>query len=275
MRIVTLIENTQGAHKGLKTEHGLSFFIEYKNRYLLFDTGASGAFLQNAAKLQLPLEKVEYVFLSHGHYDHSGGIRNFVEAGYKVPLCLGKGFFTPKYAFEKGVYEYVGNDFDPSYLEKHKIPYREMLSPIEEILPDVYVITQFVRKHKDEKQNPRFTLYRQGKFEQDLFEDEILLVLDTPKGLIVLLGCSHPGFKNMVDTVRQRLQKPVYALLGGTHLVEASSQALDLSFSYLQKGEIQQVGCCHCTGEKALNLFSNKLANFFPNKTGSMFYLEE
>lgn len=222
-RIVTLVENSPGSHKGLRSEHGLSFY---------FDTGQSAAFLENAGKLNIDLATLDSVCISHGHYDHSGGVRHLITAGIRSPLVVGKGFFEEKYTAKDTTYEYVGNDFDERFLRNASISFREIDQSVEEIIPGVYAVTQFQRIHPDETPVTRFKLLRKGSFEQDLFEDEILLVLDTHKGLVVLLGCSHPGWKNMIDTVRERFQKPIYMVLGGTHMVDASEKSIDESLDY-------------------------------------------
>jgi len=112
IRIVTLIENSPGEHLALKTEHGISFYIEKENHTIIFDTGQSGAFIQNARKLGINLEDIEMVAISHGHYDHSGGLRHLVDSVHPFELVVGKGFFNKKYATDGISFEYLGNDFD-------------------------------------------------------------------------------------------------------------------------------------------------------------------
>ena len=97
IRIVTLVENSPGSHKGLRSEHGLSFYIEKSEKKILFDTGQSAAFLENAGKLNIDLATLDSVCISHGHYDHSGGVRHLITAGIRSPLVVGKGFFEEKY----------------------------------------------------------------------------------------------------------------------------------------------------------------------------------
>ncbi|MBP7494142.1 MAG: MBL fold metallo-hydrolase [Spirochaetales bacterium] len=274
IRIVTLVENSPGSHKGLRSEHGLSFYIEKSEKKILFDTGQSAAFLENAGKLNIDLAALDCVCISHGHYDHSGGVRHLIKAGIRSPLVVGKGFFEEKYSAKNTTYEYVGNDFDERFLRNASIPFREIDQSVEEIIPGVYAVTQFKRIHPDETPVTRFKLVRKGSFEQDLFEDEILLVLDTPRGLVVLLGCSHPGWKNMIDTVRERFQKPIYAVLGGTHMVDASEKSIEESLDYLKNGVAELVGFSHCTGEKTEAAIIRQIKGAFPNHTGTMVWIE-
>jgi 7,8-dihydropterin-6-yl-methyl-4-(beta-D-ribofuranosyl)aminobenzene 5'-phosphate synthase len=132
-RIVTLVEDSPGSHKGLRSEHGLSFY---------FDTGQSADFLENAGKLNIDLATLDCVCISHGHYDHSGGVRHLITAGIRSPLVVGKGFFEEKYTAKDTTYEYVGNDFDERFLRNASVSFREIDQSVEEIIPDCSLICQ-------------------------------------------------------------------------------------------------------------------------------------
>ncbi|MGI6783428.1 MAG: MBL fold metallo-hydrolase [Aminivibrio sp.] len=269
VRITTLIENSPGEHHGLLTEHGISFCVEKDGRKILFDTGQSGAFLQNAAKLAVDLTDVECAILSHGHYDHSGGLRSLAEINTGFTLRTGEGFFTPKYGFRRGAYDFLGNDFDEAFLKEKGIKHRTASSPLEEILPGVFILADFPRINHDETINPRFVLEKGGAFEADPFNDEILLAVETKAGIAVLLGCSHPGMRNMLDAVKARLKAPIAAVLGGTHLVEAKGGILEKSLEYLKLADIPYIGMSHCTGKEAMDRLEAESQGFFRNVTGS------
>ena len=270
VKIVTLIENAAGEHLALKHEHGLSFYIEKDGRKLLFDLGQTGAIVENAKKLNLDLSGVEYVVSSHGHYDHSGGMRSLVEAANRFTFVTGRGFFDAKYATDGFSYEFLGNDFDEGFLGGRGIAHRTIGGPKEELLPGVFVLSDFPRVHDDEVVNPRFKVFRNGIFETDEFEDEVLLAIETAKGMVVLLGCSHPGLKNMLDFARASFPKPLLSILGGTHLVEASPDSLERSLSFLSDGSIGILGLSHCTGRAASEKFAASSLRQFRNQTGRM-----
>lgn len=274
LKITTLVENNIGEHLALKNEHGIAFYIEKGNHKLLFDTGQSGIFLKNAEQLRLELTDLEYVVLSHGHYDHSGGFKDVANAAHDFELVVGEGFFNEKYAYRNNSYEFLGNNFDESFLVDHKIRYRVISESLTKLAPDIYVVTNFNRTHKDEIINPRFKLLKDGKFISDPFNDEILVAIDTQHGLVVLLGCSHPGMKNMMDSVKNLLGKPIYAVLGGTHLVEAQQGSLNESLSYLNNSDIQIIGVSHCTGDIASEALRVSNRRYFHNRTGSSLIIE-
>jgi 7,8-dihydropterin-6-yl-methyl-4-(beta-D-ribofuranosyl)aminobenzene 5'-phosphate synthase len=268
VRIVTLIENSPGEHLALKTEHGISFYIEKENHTILFDTGQSGAFIQNAHKLGINLGNVKTVALSHGHYDHSGGFRNLVDSIRSFELIVGKGFFNKKYATDGISFEYLGNDFDEAFLNEKHLSWRYAEKPIEEILPGIFVLTNFPRIHEDEKINARFAIDTGSTFVPDDFSDEISLAVETPQGFVVLVGCSHPGIKNMLDAAASRLPGPIYGVMGGTHLVEAPEKSLASSIHYLATSGFKALGVSHCTGNKATAELQKSSNVFFRNTTG-------
>lgn len=282
VRITTLVENSLGENLALQNEHGLSFFIEVgdpahasKCTRLLFDTGQSSKFIYNAGLLNIDLSKTEKIILSHGHYDHSGGLKDFVQTfGPTFELTVGKGFFTPKYANNNGAWQYLGNNFDRRYLEEKSIDTTCLSADTTEIGPGVYVVTNFPRICQLEKPSKRFFTYNGDHYEQDLFTDEVIIVLEVTAGLVVLLGCSHPGLINILETVRARFNKPIHCLIGGTHLVEADDVRLEQSLDYLCGLNLSMLGISHCTGEQATLRLKEAQKNFFVNSTGTSLYFD-
>lgn len=269
LKITTIIENNPGEHKALLNEHGLSLYIEKDDCKILFDTGQSSAFLHNARQMKIDLGKLDYVALSHGHYDHSGGFTALAKLNKNFELFTGVGFFNEKYGFNDKTPEYLGNNFNENFLVDNGIKHHFVNQQVLEIYPGVFIISNFIRSHADEIVNPRFKIFKNNTFYPDQFDDEIMLAIDTPKGLAVLLGCSHPGMKNMIDTAEKLLKKPIYAVIGGTHLVEADEASLDISMAYLKKNTIQVIGVCHCTGQMAMDRLSRTNDRYSCNRTGS------
>ncbi len=271
VKITTLIENSLGEHKALKNEHGLSFLIEQDDRKILFDTGQSGAFIDNAEQLRIDVAKVDTVVLSHGHYDHSGGLKSLCRNNQDFELWVGDGFFDDKYGVEGPRYEFLGNNFGPEYLAARNIQYRTTAGQdIVEIGRGIFIVGSFPRVYQDEQLNSRFLVNKGDSFEVDQFVDEVLLVIETEKGLVVLLGCSHPGLKNMLDTVRDRFHKQIWAVMGGTHLVEAGERSLNSTMEYLQNFPAALLGVSHCTGKLASAKIAAVRNGFFHNRTGTV-----
>jgi 7,8-dihydropterin-6-yl-methyl-4-(beta-D-ribofuranosyl)aminobenzene 5'-phosphate synthase len=274
IRITTLIENSMGEHLALKNEHGQAFCVETGTHKILFDTGQSPAFIGNAAQLRIDLSDLDFVVLSHGHYDHSGGLRALSDLTTGFELVVGKGFFEEKYAeMGGGGHEFLGNNFTEEFLKAKGIRHSQLSSDLRELVPGIFVLGTFPRIHPDEVIKPRFKLLRGGQFIPDHFDDEIMLAVETPKGLVALLGCSHPGMRNMLDAVASRMNEPIFAVLGGTHLVEASPESMSASVAYLEKGGFGAVGVSHCTGSAAMKALELSKVAYFHNRTGSSLLL--
>ena len=271
-RITTLVENHKGEHLTLHEEHGVSFLIEHNGTTVLFDTGQSDAFLKNAAIMRKDLRSISEVVLSHGHYDHTNGLPYLVEAGFsQFTLNVHERFFDEKLATDGLSTTYLGPSWDQEWCETHGIALRTIRGEGTQIAPGIHVITGFLRNRELEVNNPRFIVNRPGASapEIDDFRDEVSLVIESGEGLIVLVGCSHPGIMNILDTVNERFEAPIHTVLGGTHLVEAEGTRLQDALQNLQGATIHRLGLSHCTGDIAMDLLERQSSVFFRNVTGT------
>lgn len=270
IQITTLVENSLGENLALKNEHGLSFFIQTGEFNIIFDTGQSDNFIYNANTLNIDLSKTTHVVLSHGHYDHSGGFKSLVQTiGNSFELVISPEFFNEKYAYRDMAWQYLGNNFDKHFLHEKNIMTHYIKKDIVEIVPNIFVVRNFERSAAFEPPNERFYIHSGGKYISDCFDDEVVIVINTKKGLVVLLGCSHPGVVNILSTIIKKFDKPIYGILGGTHLVEADDRQLTLILEYLEKINAPLLGISHCTGEKAVKELRKNQKRFFCNCTGT------
>lgn len=246
----TLLENNLSRNRALTAEHGLSFLVETGDKKILFDCSAGKAARKNAEKMHVSLKDVDYVILSHSHYDHAAGYPDMVSYGVHAPLVTGPQFFEEKYARDGDKYTYLGCGFGPELLERNKIRHlvcEGMLTLFE----GCHVVGSFKRKYAFEKPPARFVRLTEEGMAEDDFPDEVCLVLEAQKGLIVIAGCSHPGILNMIEGVRERFGKQVYAVFGGSHLVEADAGRLGATVDMLWGMGIRMAGFNHCTGDEA------------------------
>ena len=276
MKITSLIENNHGQAEDLEAEHGLAILIEVDGKKILFDTGQSGAFIDNAKKLGINLKDLDSVIISHGHYDHSGGfVRLVEEIKPRIKLYLGEGFFTPKYSLrEKGHYEYTGNAFDQGFLDDHQIETKVIKDEIDDLSENLFVMTDFLRDSAFENTNQTMFLKEEDQFKKDLFSDEIAIGIKSDQGLVILVGCSHVGIVNILETFTQRTGLPIYAVIGGLHLVKEDDEKINTIIDYLKEKEIKIIGACHCTGKQGETMLGQQLAEaFISNHPGEVFEL--
>ena len=271
VKITTLIENNQDNNGLLYNEHGLSLYIEAAGKKIIFDTGQSGKFIENAKKLNITLEEADYLIISHGHYDHSGGFTRIAEEiGNSYKLVVSEKFFNKKFSYKED-YRYIGNSFDNKYLEDNNINVRYTNNDMYNITENIIIASNFKRKTDFEKLNRRFFVEINNKLEVDAFSDEISLAIKLEKGLLVILGCSHVGVVNILETLSERTNMPIYGVIGGTHLVEADEFRLDESIKYFKEKDIKIIGVSHCTGEKAVERLKIEFKDrFLYNNTGNI-----
>lgn len=251
VQIMALLEDRHTKRKDLIAEHGLSLYLQYNGRRILFDCGSGPNVLWNAQKLGVELEHLDAVILSHSHYDHAAGFRFLVQQNLgSGQVYTGSGFFEPKYARNGVCFSNLSAGFDREFLEKHNVLHQQV-ADWREIFPGAFLISGFPRVQPMETIPERFVRLTETGFVPDDFRDEICLALDTRDGLIVLVGCAHPGIVNMISHVRALLGKPVRAVFGGTHLVEADGRRVQMTVDALRDMGLEILGLSHCSGEAA------------------------
>ncbi len=271
LRITTLIENELDKDQSLNWEHGISYLIQSQGKKILFDTGQSGEFINNAKKLDVDLSDLDYVVISHSHYDHSGGLKKLIQsyqADFK--LILGQDFFKGKYSLEGDIYRYTGSDFDREYLKEKNIEV-EFVEDIKYLTENIMVITNFKRDPQYENTNETMYVKEDEGYKLDEFKDEVSLVVDTEKGLVVLVGCSHPGIVNILEEIRSKTGKEIYQVIGGLHLMKEDDEKINNIIDYLKEREIEKISACHCTGKQGETMLSQQMEEEFQrNSTGDI-----
>lgn len=273
MKITTLIENESGSHEGLYVEHGISLYIEADGKKILFDTGASGNFIDNAKSLGIKLEDLDYVIISHGHYDHSGGFKRLIEEiNPNIKLFIGSEFFNKKYSLRpNGEYDSTGSPFNEEFLKEKNLSFDYIDGDVTKITENIMIFTKFNRNSEFENINETMYINTGDGYEKDMFRDEISLGIKTDKGLIVIVGCSHAGIVNILDSIDNTTQTDIYAVVGGTHLIKEDDEKINKIIDYLKEKEIKVIGACHCTGKQGETMLSQQLEdNFITNNTGDI-----
>lgn len=251
VQITILVENT-AAGQALLAEHGLSFWIKYGEHRLLFDTGQGYVLKNNADRLAIPLEAAEAIVLSHGHYDHTGGLADAIEAQTSPALFLHPAALTPRFARRSdGAIREIGMpEHCVSIFQKKARPvWTEIPTSIFE---GVSVTGPVPRKTEYEDAGGAF--FRDSACRQpDTFLDDQALYMETSKGTIVVLGCAHAGVINTLNYVQKITDnRPIHAVIGGMHLVAASPERIENTVAELRKIGFQYLMPLHCTGFSAM-----------------------
>lgn len=272
MKIYTLVEDTKDENLIFENEHGISFFIETDGSIILFDTGQSSKFINNSVKMGIDLSNVTDVVLSHGHYDHTGGLKEYIDKfGNNFKLHITKELLNEKYKYENNSYKFVGNNFNEKYLNDNNINIKFLTNNMKEIANGVYIMRSFEKYTDYEKKNESFFVLDNNEYILDDFKDEISVVLDTEKGIIVIVGCSHPGIINILNTIEKRMGKPIYGVIGGTHLLDADEDRIEKTMEYFKSKDIKIIGISHCTGDAAIKKIKVRFKEkVFKNKAGSI-----
>jgi 7,8-dihydropterin-6-yl-methyl-4-(beta-D-ribofuranosyl)aminobenzene 5'-phosphate synthase len=250
VKVKILVENRAG--EGLLAEHGLSMWIEADGKRILFDTG-QGALEFNARILGVNLGETDTLVLSHGHYDHTGGIPMVLREARNVEIFFHPGVTHSRYAIRDGKAKAIGMPREAMTAMEKSPP--ERLHPVQRpvMLSGRIGLTGPIPRMTDFEDTGGPFFLDPGGETADPIEDDLALWIRTDDGLVVCSGCSHAGIVNTLDHVRglaggQRIR----AVIGGLHLVEASHRRLDRTIGALRLLEPDIVVPCHCTGEKAV-----------------------
>lgn len=230
----------------LEGEHGLSFYIETPESKFLFDCGHTGAAWRNAEKMGVDLSAVDFVALSHSHYDHAGGFPALLKHVKPKVLYTGPDFWQEKYSYDKETdkYHYKGCGFTEDELAAWGIEHRECQDMLK-LDNCAALFTGFDRKYDFETIPEKFV--RGEDKTPDPFDDEICLLLEEGNGYAMVVGCSHRGIVNMVSAVKARTGKQVVRVVGGIHLVGASDERISQTFKELRKLGVEFFNLCHCS----------------------------
>ena len=248
MKVTVLMENT-AVNSQFYAEHGLSLYLETEGHRILFDMGQTEAFADNAEKLGVDLQKVDFAVLSHGHYDHGGGLKRFLEINHTAPVYLSRFAFEPHFS---GREKNIG--LDPAQQENERL----------HEIGDTYTLAEGIKLYSCNGfarpfETNSYGLYtmRDGKLIEEDFRHEQYMVLHEEGRRIVISGCSHKGILNIIEWLRPDV------LIGGFHFkkldpARAGRQVLEDAARRLKEYSTTfYTG--HCTGTEQLSFLKKRM----------------
>lgn len=268
MTITVLIENHEDrGGRGLASEHGLSLLVDAAAATFLFDVGASGRFQENASRLGRSIEDVPCAAISHGHHDHGGGLKAFIEANSRGRIFVQRGALEEHFARDgESGYRSIGLDRDLAAAHGERFV---LVEQTVEMLPGVWLVADIHGSHPLPRDMQRFHRRSGAGYRSDDFSHELAVVVRDGRGLVVLAGCSHRGILNLVETAERRFPgEPIRALIGGFHLPDAepgklaeTEDAVAAIGRSLRARDGLRVWTGHCTGARACALLSRELGD--------------
>ena len=253
MKWTVLVENTV-QKRGILAEHGLSVLVETADRRILFDAGQTDVFLKNALLLKLSLDDLDGVVLSHGHYDHGGGLEYLsalkMDADLSVPtIYVGAGAFSEKFSKEKdGSFRNIG--ISKGLTETLQV---EETEGMKEIFPDVFLVSRIPKGADFEGVSPVFYRTQEEQLIPDDMQDEQVLVIRDGGKIHVIAGCCHMGFVSCLRYVREKFPEEAFGtVLAGMHLRSASCERLNATIEAVRELNIERLIPVHGTGMMAI-----------------------
>ncbi len=250
MIIKTLAENVPLCEE-FGSEHGLSLYIETSNARILFDTGASNLFLENAKKLGVNIADIDYLVISHGHYDHGGGLKAFMEVNHTAEIFLHEQAFEKHYALRpNGKMEYIG-------LQEQLIGHKRIVSTSDRffISKGLQVFSGIKQLSVPPASNLGLLKEEEGTPVQDTFAHEQNLIIEEGELSLLITGCAHNGIVNILEHYKQIKGQLPKIVIGGFHLSsrlgsKLADKVLDQIAEYLLSTKAKYY-TCHCTGMEA------------------------
>ena len=274
LKITVIVDNS--ASRYLLAEHGVSYYIECDSKRIFFDSGRGKIIKYNCNKLDIDPLRANAFVVSHGHYDHTGGIKYLAENfSDNVKVYVHPAAFEKKYTLNENKFRYIGIAKKNKEWIKNKDKQRLFLTKKPtKIFKNIWVTGEVPRINEIEKVEEKYCLNKDIN-QHDILIDDQSMFFYSNSGIVVLLGCCHSGIGNTLDYISELTgEKEIYAVIGGMHLSNASRERLDFSAKILKKYKVKLFAPCHCTGQKSsAYLFSKNQKNFNECYTGKTFII--
>ena len=249
---ITVLTENSAKGRGLLAEHGLSFWIEEGDKKILFDTGQGLALKHNAQHLGINLVSADAIVLSHGHYDHTSGLPDALAGTMGRPVFLHPDALSTRYTRNPdGTAREVGMSKPVAGIVQCEAQIYRVEQPTQ-LTEKAWCTGPIPRTNEYEDTGGPFFKDKECRVLDEILDDQAVFI-ETETGTVVVLGCAHSGVINTLHYIQKLTNnKPVCAVLGGMHLLNADSQRMQSTLAELHRLPIQRLSPCHCTGFQAM-----------------------
>ncbi|MDP2839455.1 MAG: MBL fold metallo-hydrolase [Syntrophales bacterium] len=248
---------------GAVAEHGLSIFMETDRGNYLLDTGQGKAIVNNALVLGIDLRTIKGIIMSHHHWDHTGGLGPVLDLKGSVDVYAHPDFFKESYSVTGNTVRYIGVPYPRPLLEAKGATFK-FSDEFRQIEPGMWLTGEVPRRTDYELGDKKQVVKSgEGYVKDDLMDDQSVVV-ETEKGLFVVLGCCHSGIINTLGYIVEKMgRRHIYAVIGGTHLGPVSDEQREKSIDALKAFDIERIGVSHCTGLKTASRLAHEFGDRF------------
>jgi len=247
MKLKVLVDNNTFIDDYYLAEPAVCYYIEDENVKILFDTGYSDVVIKNAQSMGIDLSKLDNIVISHGHNDHTGGLKYLFENIHNknIRLIVHPESLNSKFYGN----EYIGTSMSKQELEK--VCNLELTNKALNITNNITFLGEIPQINNFEKREIIGKCCDNGDLQDDIVIDDTALVYKSSKGLFIITGCSHSGICNIVEYAKKVCNEDkIYGIIGGFHLFE-NNERLEKTIEYLKNNSIELLYPCHCVSLKA------------------------
>jgi len=258
---LTVLSENRVINPGLIAEQGLSILVETADQCILFDTGQTDAYIKNADALNIDLKCVQKIVLSHGHYDHAGGLPHIFKITKPIDVLCHPALTNKKYRVFPAGRTDIGVPWEKGRIKSKGAKFIFKTHPLE-IAPNILISGEIPRNSVFEYVDETYQQRPLVSYIHDEIHDDMCLIINTIRGLIILLGCSHAGPVNSImHAMRVARNKKIYAVMGGMHLQHSKEEKITKIVDHLIALNPYYLIPLHCTGLPAINKMIGALGN--------------